>query len=260
MYDIKALEDEWKQYNKNKKKPWYLLFILLIGVLILSWFFLKNMSFDFKKNMNSISKLENKNIQDTSFVLLDKSLSTLLVMYNEEKIEENIEENKMIVKTNDIIDDIDIPTLPIVNNIPVLDEVPVGKIIVSDKPKPKVKIKPKLKIQVNDKSRPKKHINIIESSSVSAYKDVENRFIQSHDTDDSLFLAKSYYRKGNYKKAEYWALQTNKINNSIDESWLIYVKAKAKLKHKNEAIRILTNYAKRSNSSAAWNLLLKLKN
>jgi len=36
--------------------------------------------------------------------------------------------------------------------------------------------------------------------------------------DDSLFLASNYYKKGAYKKAVYWALQTNKIDKNIEET------------------------------------------
>ena len=103
------------------------------------------------------------------------------------------------------------------------------------------------------------HLNIVETSSVSAYKDVAKRFKQTHDTDDSLFLARSYYRKGNYKKAEYWSLQTNKINRNIEESWLIFAKSKVKLGRKNEAIDILTKYIKKSNSAEGKSLLNKIK-
>jgi len=104
------------------------------------------------------------------------------------------------------------------------------------------------------------HLKIIESTSVTAYKDVEKRFLESHDIDDSLFLAKSYYKKGNYKKAEYWALQTNKLDENIEESLLIFVKSKMKQGSKNEAIAILTDYVKKSNSQEAKNLLYRIKN
>ena len=251
MYDIQALEEEWKKYNKNKKRPLYLLLALLLGIILLSLFFMKYKTFHFFTDIDTTVVTKNEHVELNSFVLLDKKISTLLIMPKSKS------KNK-ILKTKPIIDnkntnDKNIPTLPIVNNIPIIDTVPIGKIILSDKPKSKIKN------QLIDKPREKIHLNIIKSSSVSAYADVEKRFMQSYDTDDSLFLAKSYYRKKNYKKAEYWALQTNKVNNSLEESWLIYVKSKAKLGHKNEAIHILTNYAQRSNSSAAWNLLLKLK-
>jgi len=131
----------------------------------------------------------------------------------------------------------------------------VNTIISSNNP---IEIKIKKPV-IKKKIRKKVHLNIIETTSPSAYQDVANRFYDSHDTDDSLFLAKSYYSKGNYEKSEYWALETNKVNDSIEESWLIFANSKAKQKNKNEAIRILNNYIKRSNSKKAKKLLLDIK-
>jgi len=113
-----------------------------------------------------------------------------------------------------------------------------------------------------DKSSGKKklHIEVIDvSKKKSSFKEIEKRFRMGHDIDDSLFLAKSYYQRKNYKKAEYWALQTNKVNENIEESWLIFAKAKAKQGHKNEAIRILNAYINRTHSIEAKVLLDKIK-
>ena len=104
------------------------------------------------------------------------------------------------------------------------------------------------------------HIEVIETKkNTDAYKEVEKRFRLGHDPDDSLFLAKAYYLKGMYKKAEYWALQTNKINDNIEESWLIFVKAKVKRGQRNEAIRILNTYIGKTNSAEGRTLLDKIK-
>ncbi len=102
-------------------------------------------------------------------------------------------------------------------------------------------------------------IQIVEANDLNAYKEVEKRFRLGHDVDDSLFLAKSYYAQGQYKKAEYWALQTNKIDDNIEESWLIFVKSKLKRGQKNEALRILNTYIKRTNSAEGKVLLEKIK-
>jgi hypothetical protein len=100
---------------------------------------------------------------------------------------------------------------------------------------------------------PKKtlQIKVVEANDKNAFKEVAKRFRLGHDIDDSLFLAKSYYAIGDYKKAEYWALQTNKVDENIEESWLIFVKAKIKRGQKNEALRILNMYIKRTNSTEA---------
>ena len=110
-------------------------------------------------------------------------------------------------------------------------------------------------------SKSKLHIEVVEAghSSNNAYKEVAKRFRMGHDPDDSLFLAKAYYLKGMYKKAEYWALQTNKVNENIEESWLVFAKAKVKQGHRNEAIRVLNEYIKRTNSAEAKIVLNKIK-
>ncbi len=248
MYDIKPLEDEWTKYNNKKRKPIYVGVLLFAGmvVAVLTFYNLKEFSLpDFTINQSVVSDIDTSNR-----VLLEGKLTTLEI--NEPEVIENIKPPVEINVEKKIEESI--PTLPIVENIPILEEVKKKKNTIIAYKKPISK-----KIQ-SDAPRKKMHLNIIESSSVSAYKDVEKRFYESHDSDDSLFLAKSYFRKGNYKKAEYWALQTNKVNKYIDESWLIFAKAKVKLGRKNEAIRLLTDYVKMSDSSEAKNLLLKLKN
>lgn len=254
MYDIKPLEEEWKQYQKKKKRP---LYAALAGGLLLSavlvW---QYKHIDFSKLAHSF---ETKKTNNTKYavrdVLINKQIEVLQIHKKEPVTEIKSVSNDISQKGSGD----SMPILPVVNDIPIIDtqvsanRENIGKIVVSEKPKPKAK---KVNIEV---SRKKMHLDIIKSSTVSAYKDVEKRFYQSYDTDDSLFLAKSYYRKGEYKKSEFWSLQTNKINSNIEDSWLIFVKSKVKLGHRNEAIRILTSYAQKSNSSAAWNLLLQLK-
>jgi len=249
MYDIKHLEEEWQKYQKNKKKPFIIgtfIFLAFSGLFLLLWQY-KDVDFTLF-SFDDKNKIDNRLVNKNRHVLIDNPLSSLQI-YKKEIVSEIKPAVKLSVESTNV--DV-IPTLPVVNDIPIFDVSPIkNKIVVSEAPK--------IKKVLSNVPRKKMHLNIIKSSTVSAYKDVEKRFYQSHDTDDSLFLAKSYYRKGNYEKSEYWSLQTNKINSNIEESWMIFVKSKIKLGYKNQAIRILTNYAKKSNSSDAWNLLLKLK-
>jgi len=249
MYDIKPLEEQWRQYKRNQKKPfiiWSIIFLVFSGISLFVWQY-KHVYFSkflFSKKMEINNHLEKKDIK----VFIDKSISTLQIHKKEiiSKPQYIRKPSVQPVKANVA------PVLPVVNDIPVFKTPSVqNNIIVSEAPK--------IKTVQKETSHKKMHINIVDSSMLSAYKDVEKRFYQSHDTDDSLFLAKSYYRKGNYEKSQYWSLQTNKINSNIEESWMIFVKSKIKLGYKNQAIRILTNYVKKSNSYTARNLLLKLK-
>ncbi len=245
MYDIKPLEEEWKKYNKKKKRPWYILGIVVLLLSIIPLVTLKYSVVNLFKfdNKNNIEKKDKEiTVTKITSVLVDKALSKLELKKPKENIFTEITEikPKTVTSNNNPMD--------ISKNIDVLEDVKKIK-------KPKVKIKTK----VVKKPRKKMHLNIIKTTSVSAYKDVEKRFYESHDSDDSLFLAKSYYSRGNYKKAEHWARETNKVNRNIEESWLIFAKSKVKLGHKNEAIRILMSYVKKSESQKAKRLLRKIK-
>jgi len=229
MYDIRPLEEEWRKYHEKKRRPVYLfvlIFFVIIGILI---YMNDNIFLETKKPYVK-HNVEKKDI-------LSESTSVNVSEYN-------LSKNNFITKHRNVDKKEHSPLPSIVENIPILEEVKDDK----------------YKEVKNEKPHKRVQLNIIESSSLDAYKDVEKRFYESHDIDDSIFLAKSYYRKGLYKKSEYWALQTNKLNNNIDESWIIFAQSKMKQGQKNEAVRILTNYIKRTGSQSAQNILNRLKN
>ena len=104
---------------------------------------------------------------------------------------------------------------------------------------------------------PKRHVNIqvtTQKSDVSAQA-IEERFRFAKDKDDALFLTRYYYDKKAYKKALSWALETNKLDSDIEESWLIFGQAKARLGQRMEAIRVLQAYYNRTGSPKAQKLL-----
>jgi len=222
MYDIKPLEEEWKKYQHKKRKPFYFIITLLVILFIMVIFYNSlNMNLNFlHKHINNISlgKLSEVSNEIEKNILLNDSLTRLEV--------KDISSNSgaKINLNSDILVD-----------IPILEE----------------------EIQVPNISRGKVHLDIIETSSLKAYEDVEKRFLQSHDIDDAFFLAKSYYKKKNYNKAAYWALETNKIDDNLEESLFIFVKSKIKLGKKSEALSILRSYIKRTDSNNAKKLLLQ---
>jgi len=240
MYDIKPLEEEWQKYRRKKRKPYLvigaLLFLATIGIAALYY---------------------------------TKGIDTLLADWNStkqpeiEKKEIAFVENKALerleVKSPEVLETSENPD-EIVEDLPLSNEQPLRK-------KPRVKMNivtteiPKVKKRVIKEEKPheRKYLTITETSGSRAYKEVAERFRETQDTDDSLFLARTYYNMGQYKKAEYWALQTNNVNSHIEESILIFAKAKTKLGHKNEAIRILSKYIKGSDSREAKILLKTIK-
>ena len=226
MYDIKPLENEWKKYQLKKRKPIYfaVFFLILLGIIFISIMNFSNVN-EYIDKINNKSTISNKNNKN---VLLKNNALTKL---------ETEEDNRNVKMTN--IN----PSSDILVDIPILN------------------IKDNTDTKVNsDMNHDKIHLNIIETSSVKAYEDVEKRFKQSRDIDDALFLAKSYYKKHNYKKAEYWAYEVNKLDSNIEESLLIFVRSKVKLGHVAESLSILKNYIVKSNSKEAKRLLNKIEN
>ncbi|GIU00593.1 hypothetical protein TSL6_10990 [Sulfurovum sp. TSL6] len=242
MYDIKQLEDQWRQYRKKKLKPWYIgtgiLFVLIVSLIV----FKTNLKIDFsalktyfETSKETQSLVDDKKSEDTVALKKMEVKETVLLNDALDKLEVKdnmIEMADKVVKARDNIL-VDIPILDDTNEYPVEEESDISKKI---------------------------HLEIIDSTSISGYKDVEKRFFESHDIDDALFLAKSYYKNGNYKKAEFWALEANKLDDNQEESLLIFVKSKVKLGHKNEALSILTSYLKQSDSQEAKKLLYRIEN
>jgi len=224
MYDIKPLEEEWTKYRKKKRKPFYITVIVLL-LLASAGAFIKYKKiplFVMDKN-KTVSSSEIK----ASDVLIDKSITTL-------EVKNELTDGDAALSDNNPMDPGDV----------FIDEEGTSKKNIET---PVKKAKVKIQIEMTDADTP------------AAYQEVERRFSVSPDPDDSLFLARVYYKKANYRKAAHWALQTNKLNGDIEESWLIFARSKARSGQKNEAIRVLKEYVKRSNSSEAKKLLKKLK-
>ena len=239
MYDIKPLEEQWESYNKRKRRPYYIFTVSLLSIAVIAV-----VLFDNKELI--LSKFEKSTANTTtntaaSLALLDKPIDTLEVKQTK---------NNNALTVNQVKPEI---LTPVDNNPMNPGDVFIE---VSEAKKPSVPVRQTV---VNEKPRKKMHLEITEMSGERAYKDVKNRFSMAPDPDDSLFLARNYYKEGKYSKAAYWALQTNKLNGDIEESWLIFAKSKSKTGHRNEAIRVLSQYVDKSNSIEAGKLLIKLK-
>jgi len=102
-------------------------------------------------------------------------------------------------------------------------------------------------------------IQITERSKGALPQDIEKRFSYNKDVNDALFLAKYYYDKRAYKKSEKWALEANKLDSKLEESWLIFAKSKAKRGQRIEALKVLQTYYNESQSEKARMLIDKIR-
>jgi len=114
-------------------------------------------------------------------------------------------------------------------------------------------------IKKEPRKRKKLHIEVTSRDGKSIAKDIESRFKFAKDKDDALFLAKYYYDKNMYSKSEIWALEANKIDNNMDNSWIIFAKSLAKQGKRAESLKVLQSYYDKSSSINAKKLMDKIR-
>jgi len=128
--------------------------------------------------------------------------------------------------------------------------------------------KPKMLITLTDKNAvateaPQEHkqikLQMVDTRNQAVVKEIEQRFPLTKDYDDAMYLAKYYYGKRKYKKAEYWAMQANAIDSTQEESWIIFGKAIAKRGHRADALRVLQAYYDRSGSIRVKELIDRIR-
>lgn len=88
---------------------------------------------------------------------------------------------------------------------------------------------------------------------------VLDRFNKNNNPALSLFIAKKYYEMHNYHQSYNYALITNRINDNIDASWIIFAKSLVKLGRKDEAVETLKSYFEHSKSTQAKTLLEEIE-
>jgi len=259
MYDIPELEKKWRIYKRNKvKKPIIILSIsivvlLAVGALITTYLSKTKKSDVTKKVVQSppsesqakpvpVVKNNNTNAQNSN--------SNAMVITKVDSNQAQTNSNALIqVKKSDSDNGIDISKAEIVKpNVPD-DEI---RVIGFDN-----KDKDKIKKKYEDILIPKQSQDEIARKEKVA--EIEERFKDSQDPQDSLYLARYYYKRREFKKAESWAVSTNNIDGDIEESWLIFAKARAKQGFRVDAIKVLQSFYDETNSAKAKKLLDKIR-
>ncbi len=248
MYDIPELERKWRKYKRNQiKKPIIIgvtsiLLVIGVGVLATTYFNKPTTNSEPKKEVvtktqNTQAKKEIANSDSSPAIIIKKS-----------------SDNNPLINakpTDDAQDaNIDLSNATIVKpNVPD-DEI---RVIGFDNQKDKKEIENKY----SDILIPKKSTQEIKLR--EEIKDLEERFKETQDPQDSLEIARYYYKIKDYKKAENWAVNTNNLDGDIEESWLIFAKSRAKQGFRTDAIKVLQTFYDETNSQKAKSLLDKLR-
>jgi tetratricopeptide (TPR) repeat protein len=247
MYDIPELERKWKKYKRNQiRKP------ILIGVGVIA--LVGALSFIASTYLNNGSKKNTNNVVKTA------------VNIKKEQVAKN-EENSIVIRKVPINSastnkNTNIPQ-PSDQNTAEID-LSKATIVKTNVPDDEIRVigfdekeKEKVKKKYEDVLVPKQSSKDIKAK--EALVEVEERFKASQDPKDSLWLARKYYEMGDYAKAETWAINTNNIDGDIEESWLIFAKARAKQGDRVDAIKVLQSYYDETGSKKAKALLDKLR-
>ncbi len=220
MHSIEALEKQWKRYQIKKYFSFGMVSAALLGMVIAF-----SLLFDSESYSNS-KELSKQKIQTA---MIDRSKEQELQIPRVAKQNKNIEKETSSVET-------------VVNNN-----------IRADKPQNTTPI------LADNQPRKKVEVDLEQTPNMGLITDVILRFYESKDPNDSLFLATSYYEQNDYAKAFYWAIETNRITEDMEDSWIIMAKSKARMGDRNEALRILKAYVAKKDSKEASNLLERME-
>ena len=268
MYDIPELEKKWRKYKRKKiQKP--IIIASLIAVVGVGAGFLAKTYFanttekvatsDVKPTVNAKTPIgttaQSANTQKAN----EKAIVITRVQNNNGNPLVNVQPTKPLAQT-------DVNINPQKEDAQSANSIDISKaeIIKPNVPDDEIRV-------IGFDSKEKKHIKkkyediLVPSKSQENIKnrekiaEIEERFKSYQDPKDSLELAKLYYKKGNYAKAESWAVSTNNIDGDLEESWLIFAKSRVKQGFRKDAIKVLQSYYDETNSVKAKALLVKIR-
>ncbi|WP_188116658.1 anaphase-promoting protein, partial [Campylobacter concisus] len=100
-------------------------------------------------------------------------------------------------------------------------------------------------IELEPRAKPKIDIQISsENNEISMLKE---NFNKNKNPEIALKIARKCYQDKRYIDTIKWALSANNLDSSIEESWVMFAKAKYMLKQKDDALRALEEYNKNKN-------------
>jgi tetratricopeptide (TPR) repeat protein len=224
MYDIEELEKRWLQYRRKRLLRYssVVLGLFLVGGAVALVLTQRDERVEEKVNRKMEGTVSRKPVKSDSTRKVEKSLETQVPSMNKVGGNQSEKSKKAMISERS------------------------GDIVYNREKSSKVKSADKEK---------KLDLEIVDPGNRKVVKEIEERFRLSKNYDDAIYLAEYYYNKRDYKKAIEWAKQANTIDSLPEESWMIFCKAKAKVGHRAEALKVLDVYYKRTGSTAAFNLM-----
>lgn len=226
MINIDILENRWLKYKIKSFIP-HAVIAFIVFILFLFYLFSNPSQNKPKVEVKPIT-IQKVEVNETKEEVV--TTETKVPLEEKEVVQEEIQEAKRFVLN---------PSMDFLNNI--------------QKSKEK-----KRKSNTQAVFTPKQNIQISNKTSNNDLDTIIKRFKANRDPNLGLFIAKKYYKKKDYTNAYNYSLLTNELDNSIEQSWIIFSKSLVRLHKKEQAISTLEQYISYSNSQNAKILLNKI--
>lgn len=267
MHNIHELEQRWFKYKLRSYIPYIIIVVFTIILLITLFFIFDSQQSIFNEQTQKKQKIDTVKEAEKKEIPKKEIPKKEVLKHSEPKTAQHVIQSQ---PSNSLKLE---PSLGFINNIsnrtintyesndkyePKTKKKPIKKKVVKKKVVKKKVVKKQTAKKKQTKVRSSK-INISTRQTQDDIKNVIKRFKNNNNPALSLFVAKKYYKLGNYRKSYDYALITNNINNEIEDSWLIFAKSLVKLKKKDLAIKTLKKYIRHSRSGNAKVLLDDIK-
>jgi len=258
MLNVYDLERKYILYKLKSLIPYIVMFVSLCVIFIV--IFLVNNSDMFKSN-------QAQHNQKT----LQTQMEQVRITPKKEAVENNTTPNLVIPKKEQSL--VLTPSLNFISNIKNSPEVSHQKVVNKEQSKKSAEqeeakkdivIKPTKKesdpVMIEEIELHISHpLKIQRKNTQDDLNHVLERFSKNNNPALSLFIAKKYYEMQDYHQSYNYALITNRINDDIDASWIVFAKSLVKLDRKEEAIKTLESYFEHSKSTQAKTLLEEIE-
>lgn len=256
MHKIKELEDKWFKYKMKKLLSPVLSFSLVSLLLTASYYVYDT--------------------QGSTLLSLPVSDKATNVLAAHDSVDSKVKEKPILLKEEVVEKPKEVEQVALIPIIPVIDMEKEERISDVKRRKPRKVAKTVLakknnyltakELAVIGKTPksivplPRKTKKMAFTSTSANYVEMmKQKFYKSNSPRDALLLAKTYYKSAEYAESEKWALSANKLDNSLEGSWLLFAKSKVKLGKRKEALKILVSYYKKSHSLKAKRLIGQIK-
>ncbi len=282
MLNVLELEQRQKRYSQRKKVPLYLLVVLVLLLFIVGVIIFTAMSDETKPaaQLDGAKELQSTQTSTEDTMLENSTLSSASRSSVSSDISsDHVAKRMRLEPSMDFIQDLDETDLEYYFEEPEEKVVSVPRVTQKPTQAPQsqqrrsdissivpsrervVAQKPAQQQPQREYRAPAQHTMSIErENDMRDILDVIKRFKRNKNPALSLFVAKRYYAIGEYQQAYNYALATNELDSSIEDSWLIFAKSLYHLDQKDVAIRTLKSYLDQTSSIKAKIAIEQMQN